>query len=521
MEKNQEILEISKLVFDLTMVGSTVADLDALLERLFGVLRKIPTLRMQSKGAILLFNPRQTLVQVAQYGLRKSANHEFCGLELDGIVPDFIPLAYVTSLRQERGELRHDEQDERFLVLSLYDDERPLGEVIIFIETGWDPQPAELEFMTDVARAISIQVSRHMINETLRVREIELEAARTDAISRLGAASEYRDNETGMHIMRMTNFASAIAKALGLSAEQREILAIAAPMHDVGKIGIADAILLKPGRFTPEEFNLMKKHTEIGAQILKGEDDLIVAAREIAFSHHEHWDGSGYPSGIREDEIPILARVCSIADVFDALTSPRPYKEAWPLQQAIDWIRGESGKKFDPTVVAAFERALPEIQRIRELYRDDIIDPNQITKLPEVKAGKAGWVAWDASLSVGITTIDEHHRYLVDLVNDLHDVVTEKRGAREIARVLKALEQYTHVHFRAEEKMMDHYGFAALDRQRHQHHHFEHKLKEFNDELYANPLTAQFDILTYLRDWLVRHIRHEDAQLRQLVSSAT
>ncbi|MDP2785603.1 MAG: bacteriohemerythrin [Sulfurimicrobium sp.] len=161
---------------------------------------------------------------------------------------------------------------------------------------------------------------------------------------------------------------------------------------------------------------------------------------------------------------------------------------------------------------------MPEILRIRELYRDDIINPNQIASLPEIKTGKSDWVAWDASLSVGIPTIDEHHRYLFDLINDLHRVVAKKLGSREVGRVLNALGQYTHVHFRAEEKMMVHYGFTALDRQCHQHHRFEQKLMEFNAELRVNPLTAQFDILTYLRDWLVKHIRHEDAQLHQLVS---
>jgi hemerythrin-like metal-binding protein len=518
MEKGQRILEISRLVFELTMVGSAGSDLDDVLARLFEVLRTLPELRVRPKGAVLLFNPRQALVQVAQHGLPLTSRTEALAAVLDGIAPEYRPQAYATGLAAERG-LHPGEGDERFVVLPLAEDERPLGQALIFIESDWRIDTTELEFMTDLGRALSGLVMRSLVNETLRVRELELEDARTDAIRRLGAASEYRDNETGMHVMRMTHIAVAIGKALGLTAEQREVLSITAPMHDVGKIGIADAILLKPGRLTPDEFAVMQTHTEIGGRILKGEDALIVAARDIALCHHEHWDGSGYPHRMRGEEIPILARICALADVLDALTSARPYKDPWPFPQAVAWIHAESGRQFDPAVVAAFDRALPEIMRIRELYRDDIIDPNQVVELPEIRTAGTRWVAWDDSLSVGIDVIDAHHRFLVDLLNDLHEVVTGKQGAREVGRVLKALEKYSHVHFRAEERMMDSHAFPGLARQRDQHHRFENRLREFYAELHVNPLTAPLDMLHFLRDWLIHHIRQEDAQLRSLATA--
>jgi len=519
MNRNQEILEISRLVFELTMTGSMGTDLDDLMQRLFGVLANLPSIRVRQQGAILLFS--QALVQVTQFGLGHQDRTDASSSPLDGLSPDFRLAPYITTLREERGGfLRKGEQDARFMVLSMTGEARPLGLLLVFIEPDWAPDAIEMEFMTDLGRAMAGLVMRSLINETLRVRELELEDARTDAIRRLGAASEYRDNETGMHVMRMTNFASVIAKAMGLPEDLREILFITAPMHDVGKIGIADAILLKPGKLSVEEFDTMKTHTEIGGRILKGEDALIVAAREIAISHHEHWDGSGYPSGLKGEEIPVLARVCAIADVFDALTSSRPYKVAWPLEQTLDWIHGETGKKFDPAVVAAFDRALPEILRIRELYRDEIIDPNQVVDLPEIKCGETRWVDWDESLSIGIDIIDAHHRFLLELINDLHDIVANKRGSRELGRVLKALDKYAQVHFRAEERMMERHAFSGLERQRQQHHHFEKKLRDFYEELHVNPLTAQFDMLTYLRDWLIRHIRHEDSRLRELVSAA-
>lgn len=519
MDKNEEILHISKLVFDLTLWGASGGNLDDLLGRLFTVLENVPGIRIQHKGAILLYNPRKELVQVAQFGLPPAIGGHTEKDGLDGLAPEYWSTAYVTSLSAEKA-LRKEEADHQFIVLPLAEEDRALGLGIIYLQPDWHPDPVELQFMNDLSRAISGLVTRILVNQTLRVRELELEEARTDAIRRLGVASEYRDNETGMHIMRMTNISVAIARAMGLPIEDREVLSIAAPMHDVGKIGIADAILLKPGKLTPEEFEIMKAHAEIGSRILSGEDSLIKAAQEIALYHHENWDGSGYPNGLKGEEIPLLARICALADVFDALTSERPYKEAWPVQRAVDWVRMESGKKFDPAVVAAFDEAFPVILRIRELYRDEIIDPNAVIELPETKPVSRQWVAWDESLRIGIGTIDAHHQFLVELINDLYDIVVTKRGAREVGRVLKALDSYVRIHFKAEERMMEHYGFDGLDRQHHQHERFTKKLQLFYEELHENPLTAPIDILTYLCEWLVRHIRHEDAQLARLVSPA-
>ena len=521
MDKDQEILAVSRLIFELTKMGSIDSDLDRLQVRLFHLLSSLQGIAVLPKSVILLSNPRGRLVQVAQFGFEPAYERQsrFCD---DTVAKPACTVAFVTTPASHSPPLLIEGADSAAscFVLPLMDDGHSIGRLVLFIDACWQPDAIEIEFMTDLSQAISMLVSRCMVNETLRVREVELEEARTDAIRRLGAASEYRDNETGMHVMRMTHYASAIAKALGLPEDVREILAICAPMHDVGKIGISDAILLKPDRLTVDEYEVMKTHTDIGKKLLIGDDELISAARDIAAHHHERWDGNGYPCGLKGQEIPILARICAIADVFDALTSVRPYKRPWTFEEAIDYVHKESGTYFDPDVVEAFDRALPEISRIRELYRDDIIDPNQIIEFAQVVSREGSWVAWDASLSVGIDVIDEHHRYLFDLTNDLFDVVKAKRGAREVARILKALDQYAKVHFRAEERMMDHYGYSALDRQQHQHGNFEDKLKEFYDELHHNPLTAPFDVLIYLRDWLIHHIRDEDAKLIDLVGAA-
>jgi hemerythrin-like metal-binding protein len=518
MDKDQEILAVSRLIFELTKMGSIDSDLDRLQARLFDLLSSLQGVQVLPQSVILLNNPRGRLVQVAQFGLQPAYGRQSQSND-DFVSGSTTHVAYVTTLALHSPPLSIDgaESDSPCFVLPLMDEGLPIGRLLLFIDPAWQPDPVEIEFMTDLSQAISMLVSRCMVNETLRVREVELEDARADAIRRLGAASEYRDNETGMHVMRMTHYASAIAKALGLSEEMREVLTICAPMHDVGKIGISDAILLKPDRLTVEEYEVMKTHTDIGKKLLIGDDVLITAARDIAASHHERWDGKGYPEGLQGQNIPILARICAIADVFDALTSTRPYKRPWSFDDAINYVHKESGSYFDPDVVNAFDQALPEISRIRELYRDDIIDPNQVIQFPRIDSREDVWVAWDQSLSVGINVIDEHHRYLFDLTNDLFDVVKAKRGAREVARILKALDQYARVHFRAEERMMESHSYAALDQQLHQHEKFENKLKGFYDELHRNPLTTPFDVLIYLRDWLIQHIRVEDAKLSELV----
>ncbi len=512
----EKLRAIRKRVFELTVTSTTASDLDVLLERLFAILRDYHDLPLEPSGAVVLLNPRGRYFQVAQFGMEpawKSHLRWDSGVFASAAITRGCLVETVPFVHGEGGEPKK----QRLFLLPLCIDDQGIGYTVLFVPLDYQSSPIHLDFMNDLAYALSGLVHRALINETLRIRELELEEARADAIRNLGVASEYRDNETGWHIMRMTNFAQAIAKAMGLPADQRELLYVAAPMHDVGKIGIADAVLLKPGKLTADEFEIMKTHTNIGVSILTGNDALIAAARDIAGSHHERWDGLGYPQGLAGEHIPILARICSVADVFDALTSIRPYKKAWAVEDAAAWILSESGKYFDPAIVAAFKTAMPEILRVRELYRDDIIDPKQVLMLPPVEHREDVWAPWDESLSVGIDVIDEHHRYLFDLINDLYDVVINKLGAREVARLIKSLDAYAKVHFRAEEKMMTHYGFEGIKRQQHQHHAFEEKIREFYEELHANPLVAQFDVLSYLRDWLVKHILVEDVQLRSLL----
>jgi putative two-component system response regulator len=190
-------------------------------------------------------------------------------------------------------------------------------------------------------------------------------------VRRLGRAAEYRDNETGYHIIRMSQMSALLARKLGWSEADTELMLNASPMHDIGKIGIPDHILLKPGKFEPAEWEIMKTHAAIGGELLDGDDSaLLRLAREIALSHHEKWDGSGYPNGLADEAIPQSGRIVAVADVFDALTSVRPYKKAWSVEDAVNFIRDNSGSHFDPDVVASFEFCLSDIIKIREKHQE-------------------------------------------------------------------------------------------------------------------------------------------------------
>ncbi len=186
-------------------------------------------------------------------------------------------------------------------------------------------------------------------------RTIDLEEARLEALERLALAAELRDDDTGQHTQRVGRLSALLAESLGLADDQVEMIRRAAPLHDVGKIGIPDAILLKPGRLEPDEFTAMKRHTDFGGEILsKSRSPLLRCAEQIALTHHECWDGSGYPLGLRQHQIPLVGRIVSVADVFDALTHDRPYKAAWSAERAVSEIQRLSGHKFDPRVVQHF-----------------------------------------------------------------------------------------------------------------------------------------------------------------------
>ncbi len=225
---------------------------------------------------------------------------------------------------------------------------------------------AELEEMVAV-RTNALRMSLENLEQSQKT----ILAAHRETLHRLASAAEFKDAETASHISRMSRYCGFLAAQLGLGEEESQLVEQASPMHDIGKIGIPDSILLKPGKLTPEEWEVMKKHTLFGARILGSSSfELLRAGEIIALSHHEKWDGSGYPAGLRGEDIPLYGRICAVADVFDALTNRRPYKEAFSNEVSLDIMKAGRGSHFDPRVLDLFLEGFDAILAIKASYAD-------------------------------------------------------------------------------------------------------------------------------------------------------
>ncbi|NOQ65582.1 MAG: response regulator [Methyloprofundus sp.] len=271
---------------------------------------------------------------------------------------DYVPILVLTAQTDRETRLRALESGAKDFLTKPFDPLEALNRVYNLIETRLMHQLLKQQNLT--------------LDHKVTQRTQELYYTRQQVIQKLGLAAEYRDNETGNHILRMSQYAYHLALAYGLSETQAELILNAAPMHDIGKIGIPDHILLKAEKLNAEEWKVMQGHVRIGGEILSGDDSqLMITAREIALHHHEKWDGSGYPNGLMGEEISIGGRICALADVFDALLSKRPYKEPWAIEKVLAFIESESGKHFDPKLVPLIKQVLPKIQIIMDQHQDD------------------------------------------------------------------------------------------------------------------------------------------------------
>jgi putative two-component system response regulator len=238
------------------------------------------------------------------------------------------------------------------------------------------------EFLARAKNMLALRRSHKFLADRAALLAEEVRKATAQILEReqetvfcLARAAEYRDPETGVHIVRMAHYSKHIGRMLGLSVEQQDLLLETAPMHDIGKVGTPDLILLKPGKLTDAEFSIMKQHAVIGYEILNASTSpLLKVAAEIALNHHEKFDGSGYPNGAKGDAIPQFGRIVAVADVFDALTSERPYKKAWSIEQATQMLRDGAGKHFDPDCVEAFFADFDEILAIKARFADEEIE---------------------------------------------------------------------------------------------------------------------------------------------------
>ncbi|HEX5710988.1 MAG TPA: two-component system response regulator [Sulfuricurvum sp.] len=279
-----------------------------------------------------------------------------------------LPIILVTALRETEDRVKGIESGCDDFISKPVDKSELLARVRSLLKVK-----AYNDLMSNYQKELEIEVAKR--TEELNHALERVKAASMETIHRLSMAAEYKDEDTGAHIKRMSLYSAAVARKMGLDEHTVETILYAAPMHDIGKIGIPDRILLKPGKHDPQEWEIMKQHALIGAKILKGSDaEFIRLGEVIARSHHEKWDGSGYPYALKGTEIPIAGRITAIADVFDALLSKRPYKEPFSLEKSLGIIREGRGSHFDPEVVDAFFAIQDELLAIKKRCDDDKID---------------------------------------------------------------------------------------------------------------------------------------------------
>ncbi len=279
--------------------------------------------------------------------------YEVCRIIKSDPMTRGIPIIFITAMSEEADE-------EKGLELGAVD----------FITKPISPAITKARIRTHLA----LYDQNRELEKKVASRTEELKKTRLEIIQRLGRAAEFKDNETGLHVIRMSHYSRLIAETVMQEAnEWTELLFQAAAMHDIGKIGIPDRVLTKPDGLDDTEWELMKQHPLFGAEIIgEHHSELLQMAREIALAHHEKWDGSGYPHRLSGDSIPLSARIAAVADVFDALTTERPYKEAWSVEKAAQYIEENAGTEFDPKVVAAFRSALPHLLKIKQKFVETV-----------------------------------------------------------------------------------------------------------------------------------------------------
>jgi putative two-component system response regulator len=294
---------------------------------------------------------------------------------VDYMMPDLDGLEFIRLLRETSGRkmvpllmiTANDQKEIRYRALDLGAND--------FLTKPVD----KVEFLARAKNMLSLNQARKQLADhaswlagEVRKATRQIVDRERETVFRLSKAAEYRDPETGAHILRMAHFSQVIARELGLSEAEQQLLLEAAPMHDIGKVGIADKILLKPGRLDADEFEIMKQHAVYGYELLKGSSSQVLqAGAEIALGHHEKFDGSGYPNGLQGEAIPLFSRIVAVADVFDALTSERPYKKAWTLEAAVDFLNAGAGTHFDPACVKAFLTAWDDVMQVRDRYQEE------------------------------------------------------------------------------------------------------------------------------------------------------
>ncbi|MBF0126983.1 MAG: response regulator [Magnetococcales bacterium] len=337
-----------------------VDDVSENLDLLKGILAPCYRVQVATSGRLALrvsFSPTPPDLILLDVMMPEMDGYEVCRLLKQDARTWDIPILFVTAKSEEENEIKgFDLGAADYLV-------KPISPSVVLARVRTHLA------LNDQRKLLADQVA--VRTAQLMIRNIELEETRQEVIRQLGRAAEYRDNETGLHVMRMSRYVQLLALRAGLSEPEAELLMLAAPMHDLGKIGIPDHILLKPGKLTGEEFTVMQTHCEMGYQIIGAQKTAILTLGGlIALTHHEKWNGCGYPGKLAGDAIPIAGRLTAIGDVFDALTSVRPYKKAWSVDDALSLISKEAGEHFDPGLATIFVGSKSVIVEIMERYQE-------------------------------------------------------------------------------------------------------------------------------------------------------
>ncbi len=490
------------------------------LEEILDVVVSISWLRAERKGAIFVTNARKELVLVVHHDLapellNKCATVPY-GHCLCGKAAEQKRILFRSCVDNDH-DIRFDSMKPHghYNIPLLGNHGEVIGVIVLYLPHGHKPHREEKNFTEMLGRILSSMIYNRNLQLQSEISRVRLRKAEREMLHKLVAASEIRDNETGEHIKRLSRYSAVIGRKIGLSEPDIELLTLAIPMHDIGKMGISDSILLKNGKLTPEEFSIMQQHTVIGANILSGSHPLMVASRQIAVSHHEKWDGSGYPNGLSGTEIPLFGRICALVDVFDALSTKRPYKEPWPLEEVLDFIKQGSGSHFDPQLVDALMDSLPEILEIKSLYADTDWDTTDVKVLEEKPVSRTS-IRWNKRLDTGVQEIDEQHRYLLNLIDRIENAVREY-NSKEIVDVMLDMKLYAEVHFAEEEELMRKVGYPKLGPHIQRHKQFISKADQFLDELELTPLAVTSEAIRFLRDWLVTHIQTVDADYARFI----
>ncbi len=499
------------------------------LEEIIDVIVSISWLGAVRKGAIFVANERRELILAVQHDLSPAL------LIRCAVVPFGKCLCGRAALRKQiLFKSCVDEEHEisfagmvghgHYNIPLLGGDDEVIGVIVLYLEEHHEPHPEEQHFIDILGQAVASILTHRNLDLYSEIGRIQLQYAHVDMMRKLVSAAEYRDHETGYHLKRMSRYSVILGRMVGLSHQDLDLLGIAAPMHDIGKVGIPDEILMKPGKLTDDEYSIMKRHPEIGADILSGENALMKASHDIALGHHEKWDGSGYPRGLAGDETPLFARICALADVFDALTTRRPYKEPWPIERTLDFIRDQSGSHFDPDLVEALNQSLESILEVTSLFGEGDDDSHLFADAGARQRSRMTDGSLLARLrkteASGVDTIARQHRFIMDITQRL-ETASISMDTAEFYDCLDGLQRNLPVYFVNEENLMRQLAYPEVDDHEGAHRASLALTRQLVADLETNPLATSFAAPRLISEWVRDHVEGRGAAFLEFLRQRT